>query len=393
MYTANYIIADQFVAMKGNKFFLLKLSHCDIKLIMDYLIVIPALNPKSDLTDYVDSLLANGYSNILVVDDGSREDCSFIFDAINAKDGCRVYKHDVNLGKGRSLKDAMNIYMSDYRDSLGGMITVDSDGQHVVEDVAKIASAMSANNNSLIMGARDFSLDNVPWKSRFGNKCTVTALKLFIGGNISDTQTGLRGIPNNLIDRFRNLPGDRFEYETVMLIDAISTGCDIIEVPIRTVYIDNNSETHFHPVIDSFKIYKVILGTFFKYILSSLSSFLIDYGLFCGLFYVLSAMSWPQSRSIWVSTVAARILSSLFNYTVNKKIVFNSSKGPVTLIMYYLLCVIQMAASAGLVSLVSLSGTVIVQLAKIIVDTLLFLISYRIQKKYIFGTASKKRNK
>ncbi len=361
---------------------------------MNYLIVIPALNPKSDLIKYVDTLLEHGYPRILVVDDGSRDDCRYIFDEISEKSGCKVIRHPVNLGKGKALKDAMSYFLDEYpahnhqMDRPYGIITVDSDGQHIVEDVNKVAAAMSQNPDSLILGARDFDLETVPWKSSFGNKCTVVALKLFIGGNISDTQTGLRGIPDKLIERFSTLSGDRFEYETVMLIDAIRTGASIIEVPIRTVYINENSETHFHPIKDSFKIYRVILGTFFKYILSSLSSFLVDYGIFCGLIAALGRTEMTQTRSVWISTVVARIISSLFNYTVNKKLVFKSRRGPVTLFQYYALCVIQMGASAGLVSLIGLSAFP-VQLAKIIVDTLLFIISYRLQNRFIFKESTK----
>ena len=352
---------------------------------MDHLIVIPAYNPKSDLIEYVDTLIANGYHHILLVDDGSRDECRRTFDSIETKPGCKVLRHDVNQGKGRALKDAMIYYLDTYtgNDGINGIITVDSDGQHTAEDVFAVAAAMDENPDALVLGARDFDSDNVPSKSRFGNKCTVVALKLFIGGNISDTQTGLRGIPVGSIEKFSALPGDRFEYETRMLIDAIRSGTAIKEVPIRTVYIDNNSETHFHPVIDSFKIYRVILGTFFKYMISSLSSFLVDYGIFCGMIFALGRTDITQSRSVWIATVISRICSSLFNYTINRKIVFKSSRGLSTLAMYYALCIAIMAASAALVSLIGATGFP-VQIAKIIVDTLLFIVSYRVQKQIIF---------
>ena len=358
---------------------------------MDILIVIPALNPKSDLIEYVDKLIGNGRSHILLVDDGSRDDCRFIFDAIEKKEGCSVLRHEVNLGKGRALKDAMAWYGKHFlsgttdpaKTGLAGMITVDSDGQHSVEDVAKVAAAMEENPDALILGARDFNTGNVPPKSMFGNKCTRVALKLFIGGNIHDTQTGLRGIPNSLIDRFGKLDGDRFEYETVMLIDAIKSHIDIREVPIQTIYINDNSETHFNPIVDSIKIYRVIFGTFFRYLLSSLSSFLVDYGIFCALIFAFGKTSFSQSRSVWIATVISRICSSLFNYTVNRKLVFKSSRGISTLAMYYALSIAVMAASAALVSLAGNTG-IPVQIAKIIVDTLLFMVSYRVQKTLIF---------
>ena len=354
---------------------------------MKYLIVIPALNPGDGLVKYVDDLASHGYSDILVVDDGSRDGCRHIFDAIEAKDGCSVLRHDVNMGKGRALKDAMTHYLAAYADNgFGGIITADSDGQHTVEDVGKVAASLADNPGSLILGSRDFNSENVPPKSKFGNKCTIVALKLFIGGSISDTQTGLRGIPNSMIQRFSELSGDRFEYETVMLIDAIHSGTDIKEVPIQTVYINDNSETHFNPIKDSVRIYSVILGTFFRYTLSSLSSFAVDYGLFLVIYHMLTKSSSPEERSVWIATGAARVCSSLFNYTLNKKVVFRSKRGPVTLAMYYTLCVVQAACSAACVNLLSSGAGVPVQASKIIVDCILFVISYRIQKGLIFRT-------
>lgn len=350
---------------------------------MKVLIVIPALNPDSGLIGYVDTLLSHGYEDILVVDDGSRTDCRFIFDAIEKKNGCRILRHEVNLGKGRALKDAMKFFLDECdKDKIGGIITVDSDGQHTVEDVNKVAVCMEENPDSFILGARDFYSGGVPPKSLFGNRCTRIALKLFIGGDIHDTQTGLRGIPASLVERFSTLRGDRFEYETVQLIDAIHSGIDIKEVSIQTIYINNNSETHFNPIKDSIKIYRVIFGTFIRYALSSLSSFVVDYGVFCGMFYVLSGSA-SEIRAIWISTAVARVISSLFNYTVNKKLVFRSGRGIETLFMYYGLCIVQMACSAALVNLAS--AVLPVQIAKIIVDTLLFMISYRVQKRFIFG--------
>ncbi|MCR5688224.1 MAG: bifunctional glycosyltransferase family 2/GtrA family protein [Lachnospiraceae bacterium] len=352
---------------------------------MNYLIVIPALNPGDGLIQYVEDLLSGGYKHILVVDDGSRDGCRYIFDAIAGKEGCEVLRHEVNMGKGRALKDAMVRYLSSYAGdgSFGGIITADSDGQHTVEDVGKVASALNESPESLILGARDFNAGNVPPKSRFGNKCTIVALRLFIGGSISDTQTGLRGIPDSMIERFSKLSGERFEYETVMLTDAIHGHLPIREVPIKTVYINNNSETHFNPIKDSVRIYSVILGTFFRYSLSSLSSFVVDYALFLGIYHLLTGSGTGTGRAVWLATASARVCSSLFNYTLNKKVVFRSRRGPVTLLLYYTLCVTQAACSAALVNLLG-SVSVPVSAAKIIVDCILFVISYRVQKGLIF---------
>ena len=99
--------------------------------------------------------------------------------------------------------------------------------------------------------------------------------------------------------------------------------------------------------------------------------------------FMLGVSKDSAGRSVWIATVVARICSSIFNYTINKKVVFKSDRGYATIIMYYILCVCQMAASAAFVSLIGSTGFP-VQIAKIIVDSILFLISFRIQKTLIF---------
>ena len=159
-------------------------------------------------------------------------------------------------------------------------------------------------------------------------------MRLFIGGarlesparhtkTISDTQTGLRAIPNGLLADYLTLPGERFEYETNMLIEALHEKTPLKEIPIQTVYVDDNRETHFRPVADSAAIYGQIFANFLKYTLASLSSFLLDYGIY-SLLILLTAFL-PIGPKIWLAAASARILSSLYNYTVNKNVVFKSN--------------------------------------------------------------------
>ena len=243
------------------------------------LILIPALNPPIQLIDYVKSLLENGLNDILLVDDGSKEEFKEIFDTIEKfpNANIKVFKHGKNLGKGRALKNAFNYFLTlPNLAEYSGVVTADSDGQHRVEDVIKVAKEVEENPNKLILGCRDFDLEQVPPKSKFGNKITNGAFKLFYGKNISDTQTGLRGFPTAIIKDFLDIVGERFEYETKMLIYCFQKEIEIKEVVIETVYFNDNSETHFNPIIDSLKIYKVTLSPFLKYIASAISSFILD---------------------------------------------------------------------------------------------------------------------
>ena len=345
-------------------------------------IVIPSLNPNEGIITYIEKLKTNGFEDIIVVDDGSIEEKKWMFTVLHKQLGCKLIVHAANMGKGRALKDAFNFYLNNYSE-MEGVVTVDSDGQHTVEDVINISDTLHGNQTSLILGVRDFNGESVPFKSRFGNKMTIIIMKSFIGGNISDTQTGLRGIPNDLIKKYLTLFGERFEYETTMLIESVKHGIDIKEVKIDTVYIENNSESHFNPIKDSFAIYRLIFSTFFKYIIASLSSFLIDYGLFIGLIRLLSEKS--VKKQILIATVVARVISSLYNFIINRNVVFDSKdRIKISMVKYYVLCVCQMMSSAFLVMMCVriLEGQEYI--IKLVVDSLLFILSYQIQRRWIF---------
>lgn len=233
------------------------------------IIMIPALNPPNEFIYYIEELLKNNLENIIVINDGSDEKLNSIFKTIEKK-GVIVINHKNNLGKGRAIKDGLKYVEENMYDNYFGVITVDSDGQHLVKDVINVAETLKENQEALILGVRDFNTKNVPPKSKFGNKITSKCFKFLYGAKISDTQTGLRGIPKELYQQFINSRGERFEYETNMLIDCILKKTKIIEEPIETIYLNNNKETHFRPIRDSISIYWGLLNSFIKYSLVSI---------------------------------------------------------------------------------------------------------------------------
>ena len=290
--------------------------------------------------------------------------------------------HEVNRGKGAALKTAFDFVAKNRADSIGA-VTADGDNQHTPEDILACALKMEEKADHVILGARDFSLSHVPARSKMGNNLTSFVFKTTCGLNISDTQTGLRAIPRKYLEAFCKVSGDRFEYETNMLLEMKKLSIPFSEVKIKTVYIEENASSHFNPIVDSIKIYKTIL----KYIASSFSSFLID----ILAFFILSlifASSGDDAR-ILLCTVIALVISSLFNFFMNKKVVFGS-KGKLAsaLLKYYALCIPQMLVSGfavkGAALLLSTSAPALVTLIKIIIDTLLFFLSYQIQKKWVF---------
>ena len=355
---------------------------------MDYracvAIIIPALNPDEKLLRLLSDLKAHGFSHILLINDGSRDDCTHYFDTATNEYGCRVFTHGVNLGKGRALKDAFNLILTEFPDCIGA-VTVDADGQHTVKDTAACAKALVEHPDALVLGCRNFKEANIPPRSRFGNVVTCHTIRLLCGIKVSDTQTGLRGISKEFMKKLLSVKGERFEFELNMLIEAKSAGISFFEVPISTIYIEENASSHFNPLLDSIRIYSVFL----KFILSSLSSFLVDIILFSILTALLRGVL--PGMHIILATVGARVLSSLFNFVINKHNVFDQTAPSARMLMrYIILCVIQLSLSAALVYGGFMLTNLNERFIKVIVDTVLFLFSFQIQREWVFRPSKKK---
>ena len=344
----------------------------------EFIVIIPSLEPDGKLVELAAALKAEGFGRIVLVNDGSGPEYDETFREAQEAGSCVLLRHCVNQGQGRALQTAFN-YCLEKEEPFLGVVTGDSDGQHHPEDIRSCCEALAAHPDSLILGSRDFDRAGVPWKNGFGNKLTRKIFGFLSGIHIQDTQTGLRALGPALMRTFLATKGERFEYEMNMLMDCREHAIPIVEVPIRTIYLGEEGSTHFHPVRDSLRIYAI----FGKFLASSLSSSVIDIVMFTVLIWLLRLFQ--AEHHILLATVGARIVSSIYNYLMNKGVVFCcEGKLRTTLCKYYALCIVQMLCSAGLVSVLFQVLHLNETAAKIIVDTVLFLISFRIQKEWVF---------
>ena len=219
--------------------------------------LIPAYMPGQELIAFVDELREHAFE-IIIVDDGSGSEYKKIFDGISEKATILIQDH--NKGKGAALKKGLQ-YIAEHGDKKRVIVTLDADGQHTVDDAIKVCDAVNRHVNKLIIGSRSFT-GKIPLRSRFGNSITRFIFYLVTGTRIGDTQTGLRGFSMELIPFLLSVDGDRYEYEMNMLLDCVKNKIDICEVPIETIYLNDNSSSHFNAISDSFRIYKQI----FKYV-------------------------------------------------------------------------------------------------------------------------------
>ena len=224
-------------------------------------VVLPSLDPDEKLTTVINGLLEYGFTDIILVNDGSKPENLHYFTEAAEHPQVQLIHHPCNLGKGTALKTAFRWFLENRPEHLG-LVTVDGDNQHHPEDTLRCSENMLQTGH-LTLGVRDFTQPDVPFRSRNGNKITSLVFKAFVGMTISDTQTGLRALTRSALETLVDVYGDRFEYETNMLLAFKDNAIVFDEVKIRTVYIEENKSSHFRTFTDSWRIYKLILAHFF----------------------------------------------------------------------------------------------------------------------------------
>ena len=352
-------------------------------------VVLPSLDPDEKLLTVLEGLLAAGFDDIILINDGSKPENLHYFETAARYPQVQVLHHPCNRGKGAALKTGFAWFLEN-RPDRQGVVTVDGDNQHHPDDTAACSLRM-LESGKIVLGVRDFSLPHVPRRSRMGNRITCFVFKAFVGMTLSDTQTGLRAFPKSSLPAMLEVSGDRFEYETNMLLQMHADKIPFEEVKIRTVYIEENKSSHFRAVRDSWRIYKLILGHFFRYTVSSLASSVLDAGLFVLMTWLLSSVLTDNFALTAVSTAVARVVSSLVNFFANQKLVFRS-KGPTgkALWRYFLLAAVVMALQAVLTWLVNTvfhigaDQTVLQGVVYVAVMTALFGLSFTVQQRWVF---------
>lgn len=334
------------------------------------IVVIPAYEPDEKLLHVVDDLRRDTAYAIVVVDDGSSAAAQPVFAAL--PEDVTLLRHAENRGKGRALKTAYE-YIAAHFPQTEGVVTVDADGQHLPADVARVSEEWAAHPEALVLGSRRFTGD-VPWRSRTGNAITRAVFRLSTGVAVFDTQTGLRAFAVSRIPMMLEMRGERYEYEINVLLYATRQRIPIREVTIETVYIADNASSHFHPLRDSWRIYKMIL----LFVASSLLSALVDYVLVLA----FSAVFAMQAQGLLLSVVLARVISSFLNYMLNRKFVFGD-RSRRSVLRYYLVAAGILLANYGLLS--ALSAVLPLALAKLLVELALYPLSFYLQRKFVFA--------
>ncbi len=228
-------------------------------------ILIPAHEPGETLEYLIEGLLEAEVPAIIVVDDGSRATYRRVFERIAYLPSVHVLRQTQERGKGMALKTGMRYFLKHFG-HYTGLVTMDAEGQHGVDDVLRVARALHKAPRLAILGARSFgrlgrgSLGRrISRRRLLGNRLMAFLFRVFTGVPLSDAQTGLRGLPASLLARLVELPGSRYEYEMAILLHIARSGHPLAEQPVRMVSDAEISGSQFRPVLDSVRVIGTLL--------------------------------------------------------------------------------------------------------------------------------------
>lgn len=333
--------------------------------------LIPSYEPDDNLLKVVNELLENNFT-VVVVNDGSNISFNEIFDQLPKE--VRYLSYETNQGKGHALKHGFT-YIKDNFDDNSIVVTLDSDGQHKVKDAIKICDVCD-EVGGIVLGSRYFGKD-VPRKSRFGNFMARLSFLLSTHHKLYDTQTGLRAFDYSLLERLIGIKGERYEYEMNVLLDAVRNNIPLKEERIETIYLDNNSGTHYNAFKDTLRIMKEVL----KFSISSMIGFLVDYAAFT----LLTLIKCDWEYWLLACNIIARVISASVNFTINYKLVFRSEdKLWRAILRYALLAVFILGCNTLLLWLLVNNLNMNKYLAKVLVEITMFITSWLIQRLFVF---------
>jgi len=233
----------------------------------------------------------------------------------------------------------------------------------------RVTEALQADPDRVAFGVRAFDTE-VPLRSR-GNTVSRHIYRFLIGIDLSDTQTGLRGIPRRLMELCLAIRA-RYEFETEQLVIIKANRMPVREVPIQTIYIESNRDSHFRPLRDSARIYFVLL----RYSVASVITEMADIAVFT------TAMA-ASGDLVW-SNVIGRLVALWVQFMLLQSFVFHLRGNAGTLAMYVGLVVVSGVISTALQSQIA-NIVPFPVVAKLLAEVLVFVFNFLFLRDFVFG--------
>ncbi len=194
-------------------------------------VVIAAYNEEKRIGAVVSSVVKNGYSQVVVVDDGSSDATGAV--AENA--GAEVLRHIINRGQGAALKTGIDFALKNNAEII---VTFDADGQHHAEEIPSLTFPIEKGEVDACLGSRFLEKEsNVSWHRKFLLKGGALLVWIFYNIHLTDTHNGFRALRAEAAQKIE-LKADRMEHASEILEQIAKQKIKYKEVPVTITYTD-----------------------------------------------------------------------------------------------------------------------------------------------------------
>ncbi|MGH8053751.1 MAG: glycosyltransferase family 2 protein [Stenotrophomonas sp.] len=203
-------------------------------------VVIPALNEALRIREVASGALAAGFTQVIVVDDGSEDDTAQCLSGLPVS----VLRHPHRKGKGEALRSG---FAEARRRGLRGVLTLDGDGQHAASDLPRLLASANRHPGCIIIGARLRKRASQPWHRRLANEFGDWGIAWGTHYQVVDSQSGQRFYPADVI-ALRDIAAEGFVFEAQIIISAArQLGTRCVSVPIESRYRCATTDEQFRP--------------------------------------------------------------------------------------------------------------------------------------------------
>lgn len=333
----------------------------------EMVILMPVYNPDERIVNYVKKLKENNYQ-VVLINDGSKSEYHSLFEKM--VHDCKIISYPFFKGKGYAIKEGIH-YIKEHLQDKKGIIILEN--EYDLIHINHIRTLINKNSQKM-------------WVVHHKGKRFLTKLfSMIYNKEFIDVDSELFAFSMNYIDQMMAV--DENCYEVQSLIQSVQNNQEIEEIQLE------NKQEPFHLKNKTIQIMYVIFLHLIRFISSSIISSVIDVLLAWILLDILKLWMTSDFWRIALSSLIARILSTIVNYVINKKYVFkgkNNSKQ--TAIRFLILTIVITILSTLFVYAASSLHIMSEKLAKPVGDLLLFLLSYSAQTKWVFKNNERKNH-
>lgn len=217
-------------------------------------VVIPAYEEAGTIRRLALEVLAHT-PRLIVVDDGSQDSTSAELQDLPLT----LLRHSANRGKAASLRTGFDHAMAHGAECV---VAIDGDGQHDPADLPALCAAWQQQPECIVIGSRLHDRAQFPPARYRANRFACFWISWAAGHAITDSQSGFRVYPRRVVEMAlgKRVRGDRFTFESEILIEAARHGHRTLAVAIPGRYPANARRSHFRPVVDIAKIVLMVAG-------------------------------------------------------------------------------------------------------------------------------------